>query len=212
MAGVLESSWQKTVDQWKNHRAYAITLMTVAAIGGTYAYTEWTSPGIAGFKRANGGAETTRQSASAFTQLLKKEENGSLKSVAITGHANADLIHIGSSHLELATSLLANGQERYALNDDQGDDVLSVLNEKIMQNGVVYINGCHSQELARRVSVMLPGIKVHGFRRFIAGGNSIGVNEPLAEWSRVVYLNGNLRFKESIWNASTWTFDPEPNL
>lgn len=183
------NQWNRTKEVWVLHPIRSRVLVTLSVLGLAYApYEFFLAPGVAGFKTTGGQQRSISYFApsSELTELLKKQPDGSLQSIAMTGHADAGSFKIGKD------TLVATGADgHYSMNDDKGNDIVAELKRTLSPNAKVYLNGCHSAELAQKLSTVLRGASVFGYKTYILGGNAAGVNAPVCGFgSRANYVNG----------------------
>ena len=190
---VLSSSllqiWNKTKEAWVIHPIRSRILVTLSVLGGAWAgYDFYLAPGTAGLRTISGQKQSIGWSdhASAFTDILRRQAPASVRSVAITGHADEETFKIGREVV-----LLVGVDGSYRMNDERGDDILLELSRVLVPGAQVYLNGCHSAELARKVSTVLSNISVFGYRTYVLGGSAYRANSVVVGFgSRTEYING----------------------
>ena len=152
-------------------------------------YERYIAPGMAGFETTDGrwGAIKYFAPSSDLTALLQRQSDTSVRSFTMTGHADSDYFEVGTD-----TLLISGSDGNYSMLDRNGTDIIPVLNRVLEPNASITLYGCHSGELARKLSTVFTRATVYGFTSYIMGANAFGVNSALCTFgSRTLYVNGS---------------------
>lgn len=91
--------WNRTKEAWVVHPIRSRVLVTLSVLAIAYAPSVYLAPGVAGFRTTGGQQRSISYYApsSELTELLKKQPDGSVQSIAMTGHADAESFILGKT-------------------------------------------------------------------------------------------------------------------
>ena len=193
MAGFIQSGWMGLRTGIVVARAYinAHKLISYTLVFGGIAwagYEKYIAPGMAGFEATDGkwGAINYFAPSSDLTDLLQNQKDASVKSFTMTGHADEESFKIGTD-----VALVTGSDGAYSMSDRNNQDILPILKRVLAPDAKITLYGCHSADLARKISTVCTTAKVFGFTSYIMGANAYGVNGAVCTFgSRTLYVNG----------------------